>query len=690
MSETIVLDPDVMTGGSRPELVLSDDGTAPIQIRQEGVNWGDAEIEAVMAKQVVGALPVDFEIPNRIISMKVKIKATDDVTFAEARSALQAKVAAIQAGVTGWISRDMPGVGTVYADLVNAKLSLPGDWMQAHRDVQVDAELSFEAIPDFYEAEWEEAEVTDVESGDSHWRGVIEHVGGDFPKGNRCKVIVEGDADRDQRGALIAFRHHHYSDAPTAAAFLQAQDLDPLDLATVVTLAGASGGASNNAVRHNNLGTSWTPVLGLRLAGGDYLTHAGTVRLIARVYSTSPTPPEIRCVFDVGDLLNPSELPPAAIPGANNFYAVDLGALRLDPVLSGSHRWLGQIQARGAAGGENVTIDMVDLWPTDEHYAKVTAPLVLTEGLVDYAARDEFNQSGGALASKTAPVGGNWDGEGDAVDVAVDFTSHRAIRSEVNDASIDQGGRRSILDGVSLDAAVVQVTFEHSAIPSTPGATATGVIARYTNSTHYLMAAVLPASTSEGTPDPSTGLRIWKMNTVLDTVARRRLGGPLLPGVRYTLRVAVDPHGLVAVWLRPAVSIGSAGTPDLIAVDADFAQGGALESGTVGFYDAKTLSGASERRYDGFAAWAPDPDAVIFAGRTLETGTSSATRQSPDGLSSGPLVPVGSQPRLPQGDAVEVLAATSRGDLDRLPDSGRDDVGLQILYRRSWLTVPGG
>jgi hypothetical protein len=55
-------------------------------------------------------------------------------------------------------------------------------------------------------------------------------------------------------------RCRNYSADESAAWAYEAEDLTPLDLATVVGLAGASGGA---AVLHNNLSTSWTPVLNM-------------------------------------------------------------------------------------------------------------------------------------------------------------------------------------------------------------------------------------------------------------------------------------------------------------------------------------------------------------------------------------------------------------------------------------------
>jgi hypothetical protein len=676
VSETILLDPTAITGGSRVEVQISGDGDGAIEvIGTQGVNWGDSEIEAIMAKQAVGANVVDFEIPNRIIEMKIKLQPSGDVTFAQARSMLQAKVAQIQAE-GGWISREMPGVGTVYADLVNAKLNLPGSWMQAHRDRELEATLSLEAIPDFYEADWIEVAFTDVQAGENHWRGLIDNVEGDFPKGNRCKVVVTGDPDNDQLGLRAAFRRRHYSADPTAACFLQAQSLEPLDLASVVTLSGASGGVSNNAVRHNNLGTSWTPVLGLRLVAGDYLTHTGSYRLVARVYTTSPTPPELRFVYDVGDLVNPSENAPVRIPGAGSFYLVDLGSLRLDRGSVGEHRWLGQIQARGAAGGENIYVDTVDLWSTDEYYARVATPVSPWGGFSVHLARDEFNQAAGALTGKVLPIGGQWTGVtgSDADDFTVDLTNHRAQRAATND------GAARIVTAGSTNHALVAVSVDLGYTPSLPALNnlVQGVVARVSAIGTYCTAQL----------NHFDGRTVVSLEGYIASAQQFVYSRPvtfLPPGSLATLLLLVTDTGRAVVLYGPA---GGRLAPILHGHHPSLANGGGLATGQVGLRDRLPDSGATGVRiYDNFAVWTPNVDAVVFAGRAVELRTNGAFRASADGISSGVLVPSGNHPRLPQGGPIEVMAATSRGDLDQLPDSGLDTVSASLLYRPCWLTV---
>lgn len=402
MSEIIVLDPAEVTGDPDGELVItSNDPDSPFDIRissaTDGVDWGDLAIEAAMAElATVGTVPVDYSIPNRVIDTKLKIQATQDTTFAQARGKLQAKVAKLQ-DQGGWIKRELPGVGAVCADVVQAALKLPGDWMQAHRDLQMEAPLTLESLPDWWEMEWVQAGSISGSNGQAV--GLLEGVRGAFPRGNRCRIVVDGDDTHDQLGVMWGVRRRHYS--PVAALVYEAEALTPLDQATVETLSGASGGS---VIRHNNLGTSWTPVCAIPAA-----EHTGSYRLWARVYTTSATPPQLRAIYGVGGGAV-EELAPAQIPGTSNFYLVDLGEFRLDQAPVGPNRWDGQIQAQGAAGGENSHVDRIWLQPLDEGAGRLVDSPLAIPGLSLFAVRDEFNQTAGGLHGKSLAAAGNLAG----------------------------------------------------------------------------------------------------------------------------------------------------------------------------------------------------------------------------------------------------------------------------------------
>jgi hypothetical protein len=680
MSETILLDPAAITGGSRVELQISGDGDGPIEVRQDGVDFGEAAIEAVMAEQVVGANVVDFEIPNRIIEMKVKIQASGATTFAQARSLLQAKVALIQAE-GGWLSREMPGVGTVYADLVNAKLTLPGDWMQAHRDLQVEATLSFEAIPDFYEVTWEEADP--IVGTDGEAIGLIEGIRGDFPLGNRCRLTVENTSSDDQLAAEWGFRNRHYDAAASAALSYEAEDLDVLDSATVVTQSGASGGATDNAVRHSALTGQWRPVVGAVL-GTTEMTHTGSYRAVARVLTTSETPPALRLVYGVGDMLTPAVNPEVVAGLAGSFYVVDLGEVRLDRTGAGDHEWGWQLQAMGA--GANITVDRIRFRPIAERSGVLRAAPVDAYSLAALLGEDTFDQSSGNLTGKVSTTGQTYAAitGSDAGDFIVNDTDHRAQRSVVSDAAytgryLRFGSIQPSAVSVSLD--VLGISISDPANVAQLVNVRRGVFARLVDINNWLAAWLF--YTSEGRPYV---IILKRVGGVVSALGVTEVAGTLYWGENMRVGIDVDTAGNVSAFLSSGSQSFSISTND-----PDLAAGGVLDDGYTGIYDENLSAVAFVREYDNLRIDAPSTDAVVRAGGTCEIATDGphlAVRDTATGGFGPVAVTVGDRPRLPQGDT-EVMVATSRSDYATRADGGLDLLSVTVAHRRCWLTVPG-
>lgn len=355
-------------------------------------------------------------------------KATPGIAWVSGNAQLRFDAVMFELGSTasGYFDGDTPGCQwesaphaspsiegvRLYADLVNATLSLPDRY--GHLGVEADVVLTLDALPDFY---GDEVQLEDHSETSLPELTFTSDVRGDYPA--RLRVVVDNDSAADQLGMLAAVRSRHYSDAATARLAYEAAALTPLDTAALTTLTGASGSGSNT-IRHGNLAASWTPVMNTNLIDGSFLTHEGSYRVWARVYTTSPTPPALRFVWDVGDLVFPEENAPVQIPAAANFYMVDLGEVRLDAVPAGAHRWQGQTQGRGAAGGENVSIDRLWLVPIDEGAVKLRAPGSGIDGLTNFAARDALTDiaDGAALSGATADAGGTWATSGAATDFA--------------------------------------------------------------------------------------------------------------------------------------------------------------------------------------------------------------------------------------------------------------------------------
>jgi hypothetical protein len=155
--------------------------------------------------------------------------------------------------------------------------------------------------------------------------------------------------------------------------------------------------------------------------GGNFLNHVGLYDVWARVYTTSEEPPWLRLVYDVGDLVAPTENVQVRVPNAGGFYLVHLGQINLKQAAFGTHRWAGEIQSYGEIGAENVAVDKLWFFNADEGSGILKgAPAASTFGRSSTSVgRDDFNQAAGELTGKTADVGGVWSGAGDNADFEV-------------------------------------------------------------------------------------------------------------------------------------------------------------------------------------------------------------------------------------------------------------------------------
>jgi hypothetical protein len=656
-AETLVLDPvEVSTG--RTQLDIS------AYVKAEGVDWGDGAIEAFMADRERGSVPIDFRIPNRQIVLPLNIKPIAGVSFVTARRNLQAKVARIQSE-GGWLKRTT-AAGTLFLDVVNATLHFGGDWMQATRGVDTNAELHLEAIPDWYGPEVTLPDRVDTTNGDLIWTET--NIPGDYP--GRIRLVVDDDQGVSQLGLLWGVRCRHYSNSTTAALRYFPSQLTPLDAASF------TGGA----IIHPSISTSWTPVASTDLSGVS-MTHTGTYRVWARVSVASQATanlPRFRLVWDVGDFALPTENRPAQLPIGNQTMPLDLGEVRLDRVPAGTHRWRGVIQAAGFAGGENVTLDRLWFQPVDEGCGVLRAPTNVDPGLNPYLARDEFNQTAGVLTAKAAPVGGVWQGANDTDDYSVDATNHWLQRTAINDAG--SGFRAGRFETLPINAASV-VAQVNISISAQVGAVLQGCVVRYQNTANYLVAEVVPSSSANAT------VSVYMVAAGVQTLLKSVQNIPRGLSTGYTLRLATNATGGWFVWwglVGGSLPLLASGTHTALAT------GGQLASGAVGVVDTNTSATAVIRVYDNFAAWPFTSDAVLFANQSAELRTEGMFREDATGAAFGPVSKVvGDLPRIPpsgvEGRPVQFFLKASRGDFDTLPDTGVDDISARISFRPSFL-----
>jgi hypothetical protein len=648
-------------------------------IHQDGINWGDAEVNAYRAKGAIGEDVLSVDYPNRPITVPLVIKDVGGTAFATVRSYAQAK-AALWQREGGCIARVLDSGKIVYADIVSDGLTLSGGWMQAHRDADPDAELRLEAIPAFYEPEELIAEAEETSAAELI--KLIPDPGGDMPARVRIEVIEKQGVD--QKGLIWAFRSWAYSPASTARTAYEAEELQTLDAARKVALSGASGGT---VVQHGTISTSWTPIVGGRLGGTAFPTHMGTNRLRARVYSTSGTLVRARAIWDVGDLTYPTENEAVRLPGSSNFYMLDLGEVRLNPAPVGAHRWDWQIQAAGDIGNEDFKVDKVWIHNGDEGSAVLTAPVsALEPGFVAYSARDEFNQSAGAATGKVAVTGGTYVAlsGSDTTDFTINSALRVLQRTAVSDTGLIPGagpltglsGRAIGLD-LNLAATAVRMDFECSKEEAL--GIKQGFMLRLINASNFLLIFYSEGVIFTYKLNSEEFTRIAEVS-VLDGV------GSALAGVSLGVRVVGDTFSIYVG--RPG------GVIRHVATRRDTILSSTLASGDVYIYDENPSAITANRMYNNLAVWVPPLDAVCFASQKVQLSTEGLHRLDSGGTAYGPVSRVvGDLPRLPAGGLenrpTELFVKVSPSDMQELPDSLIPDVAVKVYAQRSWLTVPG-
>lgn len=590
-------------------------------VRVEGINWGDAEMQAYKAEAEIGEDVLDFRLPNRPITMPLVIKDAGGTTFATARSYIQATAAStMREGMIG--KRILSTGGTVYFDVVADGLTLSGGFMPAQRNADPDAELRLEAIPDFYEPEELIAEAEEKTAAELI--KVIPDPGGDMPARVRIEVIEKQGVD--QKALIWAFRSRRYSAASTAKTTYEAEELEALDVAEKTALVNASGGT---IVQHGKISTNWTPVLGGRRGGTAFPTHTGINRFFARVYSVSGTLVQTRLVWDVGDLVNPTGNAACRLPGAGNFYIVDLGEVRLDPGPIGTHRWDWQIQARGDGGGEDFKVDKVWIINTDEGMGVLSAPASVDAGLTPYSARSEFNAESGAITGDSLAAGGTWLALANSDTTDFSVAGGVATRTAISDTgTIASSGfpGRAVGAGVSLGSVAACVDIRSTILDP---AIKQGLFFRVSNATNFCFAyaqhvgpgqgaVIYTGTVSSGVVFAATAVYIASLNLLTTS----RFG---ISCAGTSLEVTIDGEGAV---YSPLV--------------------GGPSSGGVYIYDENLAGAAATRTYDNFAVWAPVPDAVIYATRSAQLTTDGMYRLDSGGSAFGPISRVvGDLPRLP-------------------------------------------
>lgn len=375
-----------------------------------------------------------------------------------------------------------------------------------------------------------------------------------------------------------------------------------------------SGAYDPNASGNNVIRMICTNTTLAACGTGDQ-THVGTFRVKARVYVSALTATtsldaadkvKIRLTWQDGDgPLQSNAYASAPIQG--QFCEVDLGIITISPSSTTTQRWAGQVEAYtgNLAGTDTVDVDYLLLVPAGEWYGKGHAELDPSDPPGTFTARDEFDQTAGAISGKTAPVGGNWTSAGDATDLAVVAGSTHDLERSTN-LTETNGRWATIGSAATLSAAQVDVGLGGDFTCDIRG----GVIIRFSGSVGTTENALV-AYCEMITNTIKVAKFVNHTATVLGTYPFPS-GFMSIVNQRQTLRLAADTWGR---WWLYVARVGTLRLA-LSGKDPALATGGALASGTVGIYDrCVTLNGVFTglRFYDNFGAWVPTTNFVLNA-----------------------------------------------------------------------------
>lgn len=499
-------------------------------------------------------------------------------------------------------------------------------------------------------------------------------VGGDVPATGRL-IINNDDANNDQRWLTWGLQSRRYDPAATAALFYEAEALTPQGGSTTGAESGASGG---NGVLTGNLTYLYQSVLSTQLSAGAgaHLTHVGRYRVYARIHAntTNGIAVSLRLQWADGDFRNPTLNDPFSYDSwaPNGFMLVDLGLINIRKATQGTQRWEGRILARSTTANDNFWIDYLMFVPVDEESGIVNATTTLAAPTV-FAARDEFNQTAGALAGKVAPVGGTWAKFGAGADWQVDASGHSIWRS----ATLTGSDYETL--PAAQSAGIVQVDFFISPTPGSPipAGTTVGVVGLFNTGTQANVVAHV---------DPNAGyLYLEETSGISRGVAKE-----VLPATWYTLRLyysSTTKHYMA--WLVPYQRTDLMGMPDIDAT------GTATPGGTsVGIYDQSTGASAVTRYFDNFVAAAATPDAAIYAGgRSMAIDSDRAERSDSAGVYWNRVAsyegnylqvpPAGKENRV-----CRFIMKGSRNLRVLLGDNGIDDLSARLMITPRYLVLP--
>jgi hypothetical protein len=619
---------------------------------------------------------------NRQITLAVEVKGTSASDLETTMGHLHQKVAAVnreavlsRTGVGGTLQYTSPSGKTVTFDVcsVSASPELGAAYFLGNL---VTVTLVFDCLPFGLGAEQTlsdhaETSLPVLVFTEASIPGDAEALG---------RLVVDEDQGVDQWWLTWGVQSRYYDSSADAALFYEAETRSPRGGSATATGATGASGAGSNVMRSAALTNTATAVLSTQAsvgAGGNHMAHVGDFRVYARVRGATSNTGVVTVAFEwgVGDFTHTTRNASRSLTVVDQQFGtwslVDLGLVHVPAAVEGAQRWEGRILAASTVIGDTLDVDYLMLVPVGEG-SGVASGEIVAPSVASFTARDEFDQTSGALNAKTLPIGGTWATTGDTTDLTVG--SHVLTRST---NVVESSGRYAVASATnSLTDTAAQVDVKISALVDFAKL---GLVARY-NTTSRRIAAFLQVRAA------SAALVVTAMSTgPVAYTATHELAG-IEPGTFYTIRLQVDQGGRVYAWLAPQGS--TLGDPQIDFYYPDAAVGGDISSGKCGIYDVSEGTTANTRTYDNFWAAAPGRDAAIFASQHATIRSDAAIRLDSGGNTWQRISSFeGDYLTIPPA-GLRMIVKGCRNDPATMADSAIDDISAQLFVTPRYLALP--
>jgi hypothetical protein len=509
------------------------------------------------------------------------------------------------------------------------------------------------------------------------------------------RLLVDNDASTDQWWAVWGVEQdveYTFTDSTgSGALFYQAESRTVLGGATAVAGPSGASGAGSNVVRQASLSSTYQAMLSTQATGGGaHLTHVGTFNVFARIQMPTTNTGAVSVAFEwaQGDFrrrtTNAAVTFDADHQREGTWIFQKLGQVTIRKIQQGAHRWEGRIVAKSTIAGDDLDVDYLLFVPT-KTYGEASG-IQIFETASSFLARDEFDQSAGALTGKTLPVGGTWGGAGDADDFSV--LNGIVRRTAVSDTASALNTGRFVRAGSAVNAAIaVQVDVTASAQSSFSQL----ALVRYVDTSNFVAAGVTTIDLADPATPTDPSLIAFKYVAGSFTLLRQIPLTDWAINTWFTQRVIVDTTGRLFLWWGRQA--GAMGSPKIALLDTSLATGGTLDDGGFGLFDEQPNATACTRTYDNFVAFTPAVDAAIFGSQSLQITHEVVEREDSTGtfwneVSDHPGDYLRVSPAGAEGRSSRVVVKGCSNDPNTMPDSSIDDISARLFVTPRFLVVP--